>query len=94
LVNYFGVNVPQSLSSATTDSFGTYLLLNSEIRVDTRLKGFQIYGQAAGLIQLSVKFLIDNLNSFENYLKIISFLRYTLSAIVVQVHRVLITFHM
>ena len=94
MVNYFGVNVPQSLSSPTTDSFGTSLLLNSEIRVDTRLKGFQFYGKAAGLIQLSVKFLIVNLNSFESYLKIFSFSRYTLSAIVVQVHHALITFHM
>jgi len=56
LVNYFGVNVPQYISSPKTDSFGTYLLLNSEIQVDTRLIGFQFFGKQAGIIQLSVKF--------------------------------------
>ena len=54
-VNFFGVAVPQTISSPTTDAFGTYLLLNSEFQNDTRLLGFQIYSQTAGLIQINVK---------------------------------------
>ena len=53
-VNFFGVSVPQTISSPTTDTFGKYLLLNSEFQNDTRILGFQIYGQAAGLIQINV----------------------------------------
>lgn len=46
--------MPQTLSTPTTDTFGTYLLLNSEFQNDTRILGFQIYGQTAGLIQINV----------------------------------------
>lgn len=54
LVDFFGVQIPQSISNSVTDSFGKYLLLNSEFQIDTRLIGFQYYGQSAGHIQLRV----------------------------------------
>ncbi len=55
LVNFFGVKIPQSISNSKTDSFGKYLLLNSEFQIDTRLIGFQYYGESHGHIQLRVK---------------------------------------
>ena len=54
LVNYFGILVPKSLTTPKTDSFGQYLLLKTEFQFDTRVYGFQFYGQAAGTIQLRV----------------------------------------
>lgn len=56
MVNYFGVQVPQIINNPVTDTFGKYLLLNSEFKTNTRIVGFQFYGVAPGLVNLTVFF--------------------------------------
>lgn len=62
-VNSFGTSVPQVLSNPQTHSYGKYLLLNSEFQNDTRLTGFQYYGQASGSINITV-IILSQLNNF------------------------------